>query len=196
MATTINEISIKYFLNSIKYFCLPSMSEKHEPSWRDSRFISELLDWHNLLRARWVVLSAAAAQYLPWLRQARGDAAAAGHGAVQGGTELGQLPRSHQRVPLPEPQGGKHKAQLRLLIDVIAVLKHAFIMAFLWVILDKRYLMFFSLYVIKNVDINITSTVRTCCCGLCPSSLHPPWPRRAQTWRADTWPPTGTGMAR
>ena len=29
-----------------------SVSEKHEPSWKDSQFISELLDWHNLLRAR------------------------------------------------------------------------------------------------------------------------------------------------
>ena len=29
-----------------------SVSDKYEPSWKDSQFISELLDWHNLLRAR------------------------------------------------------------------------------------------------------------------------------------------------
>ena len=29
-----------------------SVHEKYEPSWKDSKFINELLDWHNLLRAR------------------------------------------------------------------------------------------------------------------------------------------------
>ena len=29
-----------------------SVSSKHEPSWKDSQFVTELLDWHNLLRAR------------------------------------------------------------------------------------------------------------------------------------------------
>ena len=29
-----------------------SVSDAYEPSWKDSKFVTELLDWHNLLRAR------------------------------------------------------------------------------------------------------------------------------------------------